>query len=430
MSISSTYKHIQSFLLAQGTHNQTKRTTSTSILTTSMTRASQSRSTHTMMRFFTRATLASLLVSQALGHTWVEQMQVIEDGKYVGDPGYARGYVARTDPGFNGDSDNYLLPPLASGRTRVDGSDLLCHPSQRTQKASTKWPQLRVAPGNFVAMKYLENGHVTLPDTQKGKPEAGGTVFVFGTTQPQDDEKITDVLKWTSDGSGGDKRGKLLTAQNYDDGRCHQLNGGSISQQRQQQFPDRIQGQPGSSLEQWCETDLKVPEDVQAGAYTVYWIWQWPTAPGQDPILPNGKDEYYTTCSDFEVVGDTAGKALVQAQAVHTLPQSDPQTAAVADYQSRKALTTAPLAGELASASGGGPSPQAPTATRPSKGASVTQAPLVSQFQPFSVTTIVVTEYLTSTVEAGSGPTRGAQHSHSRRLSMRGHGSAKFRLHR
>jgi hypothetical protein len=31
-----------------------------------------------------------------------------------------------------------------------------------------------------VTMRYFENGHVTLPQNQPGKPLAGGTIYVFG----------------------------------------------------------------------------------------------------------------------------------------------------------------------------------------------------------------------------------------------------------
>ena len=208
--------------------------------------------------------------SLSFAHSWVEEMQVIgNNGSYMGDYGYTRGYVARTDPAFTGESMKYLLPPLESGRTKIDNTDLLCHPSQRTSSyTNPSYPRLQVAAGSFVAMKYLENGHVSLPDTQAGKPKSGGPVFVYSTTKPSDTEKLTDVLKWSKDGSGGDKRGRLITANNYDDGRCHQLNSGAISTQRQATFPDRIEGQPTSNVEQWCETDFQIPSDAKAGTLT------------------------------------------------------------------------------------------------------------------------------------------------------------------
>lgn len=294
----------------------------------------------------TTASLALLaaispLVTKTSAHSWIEQMQVISDkGSFTGNMGYARGYVARTDPGYNGNTMDYLLPALDTGRTRINATDPLCHPAQRTSNYTTNYPMLQISPGGYASIKYLENGHVTLPQNQPGKPPAAGTVFVYGTTQPKDDEKIVDVLEWSADGRGGDGRGSLLTAQSFDDGRCHQINSGAISTQRQQQFPDRVPDQPTSNVEQWCETDLMIPASAAPNSkLTLYWIWQWPTAPGVDPTYPDGKDEYYTTCADVEIVADAVS---ADVKPTSTLLQQDPQTIACSDFKSRTALTTSP----------------------------------------------------------------------------------------
>ena len=287
----------------------------------------------------------ALLFGQGLTHAWNEQLTVISNGVFTGSNGYPRGYVSRSDPGFDDNMMTYLLPPLASERTRVNDLDFLCAPTQRTANQTTNFPRLNVSPGAYIAMKYLENGHVTLPQTQPGKPKAGGTVYVFGTSQPSNSEVLVDVLQWTSDGTGGDQRGKLLTAQNFDDNRCYQINDGSISTIRQNQFPDPIPGQSGSTHEQWCETDLLVPADLQTDStYTIYWVWQWPTEPGV-PGLPSGKDEYYTTCSDLDITA-----SVLQDSPLNPLLQQDPQSNAVPDFQSRTAYTTNPLStGTIAS---------------------------------------------------------------------------------
>jgi hypothetical protein len=175
-----------------------------------------------------------LLFGQVLAHTWNEQLTIIENGLFNGSNGYPRGYISHSGAGFNDDMMTYLLPPLASGRTRVDGSDLLCAPTQRSANQTYNYPRLTASPGAYVAIKYLENGHVTLPENQPGKPNGAGTVYVFGTSEPNNNELLMDVLQWTRDGTGGSKRGRLLTAQNLDDGRCYQINGGNISIARQE----------------------------------------------------------------------------------------------------------------------------------------------------------------------------------------------------
>ena len=290
-----------------------------------------------------RIVLSTVFAGLALGHTWLEQLSVVRDGVYAGDFGYPRGYVSRTDPSFTGDSDNYLLPPLESGRTRIDKTDLLCHPSQRSaEQSSDQFPRLKAAAGSYLALRYLENGHVTLPDTQQGKPDNGGTVFVFGTTEPKDDEKLMDVLEWTADGSGGDKRGKLLTAQDFDDGRCYQINDGEISKERKEAYASaHPEAADQAEQEQWCETDVQLPEDIN-DAYTLYWVWQWPTEGGIDPNVAEGKDEFYTTCSDVDISGNEKVKREENGKAEerkYALDQQNPETRPVPEYKDRASGT-------------------------------------------------------------------------------------------
>ncbi|KAK5007354.1 hypothetical protein LTR28_005390 [Elasticomyces elasticus] len=185
-------------------------------------------------------------------------------------------------------------------------------------------------------MKYLENGHVTLPDDQKGKPRAGGTVFIYGTTQPSRTETITDAI---------------------------------------------------------------------------YWVWQWPTTPNVDPILPNGKDEYYTSCADFDIVDGP-----IPDTQVHTLVQQDPMPSAVQDFTSRTALTTFPTVKVASSTSSAASAPPAIDSTTLSAISAVSPS---SAFAPFaqattshsisttlasitvsettevSMTTVILTDYVT-----------------------------------
>ncbi|KAK0270665.1 hypothetical protein LTR35_013947 [Friedmanniomyces endolithicus] len=288
------------------------------------------------------AALTSLPTASA--HSWNEEFQVIStNGTYIGDRGFPRGYMARTDPGYNGFSMEWLVP---QDGVRISSTNLLCHPAQQTSNYSNPaYPKLQVTPGSYVAMKYLENGHVTLPWNQLGKPPGGGTVFVYGTTQPSDDEKIADVLSWTSDGKGGNGKGFLMTAQNFDDGRCYQINCGNISTDRQTLFPNHVPGQSNSIIEQWCETDVQIPTTATPGTLSVYWVWQWPTEANHDCTYPQGKDEYYTTCSDFDVIaadGQVDAKILAETDTTHTLAQENPQTTAVSAFQSRIAFTSSP----------------------------------------------------------------------------------------
>jgi len=248
------------------------------------------------------AVLATFVL-QAHGHSWIEQMQEISsDGIFTGQMGYPRGYVARTDAQFSNSIMTNLVPALSTGRTRINDQDLVCSTSQQESNQTAAYPALQASAGNYVAIKYLENGHVTLPSAQLGKPAMSGTVFVYATVSSSaNNDMLSSVLQWSIDGKGGNAQGRLLAAQNFDDGRCHQINPGTISQQRQKDFPDRIPGQADSNVEQWCETDVLIPQDFSGQIITLYWIWAWPTQPGMDPTYPDGKDEFYTSCVDVVV---------------------------------------------------------------------------------------------------------------------------------
>lgn len=372
-------------------------------------------------------TLAALAVAPlAMGHTWIEQLRNVDSkGKYVGEYGYPRGMVSKTDQGYNGDSMNWLLP--VQPKVFIDATSPLCHTSQKKQvQSSDKYPRLKAVPGGFLAMRYMENGHVTDvdPATGLGKPEKGGTVFVYGTTEPKDDEKLTDVLHWTQDGSGGDKRGILLATNDFDDGRCYEVNETPISKERRVSDPNFAMGQatdgPGN-YPLFCETNVKVPETAPKGKpYTFYWVWQWNTAPGVDPGLPDGKDQYYTTCIDVDVTSaDTA--LTTEAESKYALgPQQDAMAVAVSDFASRTALMTNVLQGEVGPIFTGSPSATATGGAPAASGnsSSTPTAPALTQITNIPVPTmttrpspkpssgsgdaVTVTDVVTVTVTAGA----------------------------
>ena len=300
------------------------------------------------------ASLLTSLPTQTIAHSWNDQLALIgPDGSFVGPYGYPRAYVARDDPKYDGHSDMYLVPSLESKRLHLDKTDMLCHPKQRTPNQTPKHPRLKAAPGSAIAMKYMENGHVTLPSAAPGKAPKGGQVYVFGTTQPKPDEKIMDVLQWTKDGSGGNKAGRMLGAMDFDDGRCYQINPAAPeSVKRQKEFPDPIPGQAGTNHEQWCESDIILPTDkgfVQPGkSLTLYWVWDFQSLPGT-ANYPKGKDEYYVTCSDIDIV-EKAPSGPISNQ----LAEQDPQKKAAPTYKKR---TTDKQVPRYAKGSSGGDEP-------------------------------------------------------------------------
>jgi hypothetical protein len=332
------------------------------------------------------AFVALALTPIVVGHTWVDQLRNINaKGEYVGDAGYSRHKLIQGDPQWNykgGDGtgmQNLVPNPEEKSNPFISNESFVCHPLQRKPKQTANYPRLQTAPGTFMAMRYLENGHVSLvgTDTNRVKDPNNGTIYIFGTTEPKNDEKLFDVLQWTKDGKGGDKRGVLLSAQDFDDGRCHQGNLTPVSKGRSKTLPNYPAGQVSdqpSELELPCESDVMLPKDATVGkAYTLYWVWQWGSV--KDPMtLPDGKDEYYTTCIDVDVVDKVDEAAKLE----HPMYQQDAMSVAVSKFASRTAMAgyDDPIKGErsptlfakLGGGSGGSDSPAtaAPSATKPS----------------------------------------------------------------
>src|SRR5579862_5030601 len=220
------------------------------------------------MRCIALPVAVALQLSLAAAHSWVEQNRLISgNGTYVGNPGFARGNVLRTSPGFSDVPMVHLIGPT------VKPTDQMCSPTQENANQTAGSPRLQAPVGSFIALEYQENGHVTLPNNQPGKPANRGTVFIYGTSSPQPNENFSAIHNvWNTDGTGGDKRGKLLATQNFDDGQCYQINGGNISVARQAEFPKKPDNIQGADL--WCQNDIALPQDLSVGKpYTLYWVW-------------------------------------------------------------------------------------------------------------------------------------------------------------
>jgi len=230
---------------------------------------------HSHTSFAAALAAVASLISSGSAHSWIEQLSVVApNGTYTGAAGFARGNVLRQGSTNVDKAMVYLLPP--NGRDPTQGilpSDTVCFPGhQQEAKQTDGSPRLHAAPGDMVALRYQENGHVSLPQNQPGKPEKGGPNFVYGTTQSSPDDKLLDVIQWNADGTAGNKKGKLLATFNYDDSQCYQVNGGAISVQRQKQFTHATDKLMGADL--WCSNTLSIPRDAASGKpYTLYWVW-------------------------------------------------------------------------------------------------------------------------------------------------------------
>ncbi|KAI1195452.1 hypothetical protein F5X97DRAFT_242697 [Nemania serpens] len=229
-------------------------------------------------------------VPTANAHTWVESLYHISStGTFTGDPGYPIGYLPRAQ----GVSDDQHQTKILDTSTNPP----ICKPLSSSD--ATKYPPLKAAAGDYIALQYQENGHVTQPDLTP-RPYRGGNVYVYGTKNHQDSDGINDVLNsWTVDGKGGNGKGKLLATHFFDDGQCFQdAPGNAIAQERKAKYGvDQLS----------CQTDIQLPTDLPSeGTYTLMWVWDWPL------IIDDSKNvtEIYTSCAQINLSGSPKGESV------------------------------------------------------------------------------------------------------------------------
>lgn len=259
----------------------------------------------------------------ALTHTWAEAVNVIDSSGTLIEPnGYQRSFVPRNATDFRGDETQQFNKL----ETNVNTTGQVCASFQQKQQQSEGYPVLTAYPGAKVAIRYAENGHVTIEEA--GRPAQGGPVWIYGTTDGanQQGKLLKDVRKWTKDGKGGDKTGQLLTTQVFDDGRCYEQNPSSNSAARQAAAPLPSGVAPPlvdyGGLE--CQNNFMIPADAPIGKlYTIYWVWDFSKVDGSGP-------EWFTTCLDIDI---TAPKKTTSNKSVQRFNSEQPvASAAVAHY--------------------------------------------------------------------------------------------------
>lgn len=207
--------------------------------------------------------------------------------------------VLRTSLLFNDLSMTNLIPPNGRAGNQVLPSDPICKDTQQAFNQTKGSPALQASAGDIIALRYQENGHVTLPNITPNKPSPG-LVFVYGTAESRPDDALKSIYTvWTSDQTGGDGRGRLLLQTNFDDRACYQVNPGPISKRRQSLPQPDHDAAEGADL--WCKNVLRIPDDVTQGFYTLYWVWDRSTPVGS-PGAPQGIREIYTTCIDVQII--------------------------------------------------------------------------------------------------------------------------------
>ncbi|QSZ29309.1 hypothetical protein DSL72_003822 [Monilinia vaccinii-corymbosi] len=262
----------------------------------------------------------ALLFQTTVAHTWADELRVIARNGTFTSTGYPRGYVPRVNVPPTAPIVGTLDDNLWELQNIIPDDTPICSPKQTPGAyPNPVFPALSAAPGDFVAIRYQENGHVTEPtqaaEGNKVKGFGSGLVYVYGTADSKSTDKYNSIHKvWNKDGTGGDKRGKLLAVQYFDDMACFlagNTNGDlfvdspknvtTLAMAREAAYK-RNTTDPLQGANIWCQTDFQIPAEAQANKdYSIYWVWDWPTmdkTTGQQTL-----NQSYTICADIAVTG-------------------------------------------------------------------------------------------------------------------------------
>ncbi|CAJ2499995.1 Uu.00g028480.m01.CDS01 [Anthostomella pinea] len=338
--------------------------------------------------------IALVAASQVNAHTWVEQLFHIDStGAFTGEPGYPFGFVPRNQNVVDDVHQNKILD--------TSTNPVVCKP--RSSSNYAKYPPLEAAAGDYIAMTYEENGHVSQPNLTP-RPYRGGNVFVYGSLKHEDSEGINDVLNaWTVDGKGGNGNGRLIATHYFDDGQCYQNNPDNAIVQ------SRMKAVNGPA-ELRCQSDLQLPEDLPSeGIYTIYWVWDWPLITSDT----QNTTEIYTSCADITLGGAKVSSTKSQ------MKYAKPDNVAGAGISSQlNILVEATALGIGTSSPAAPPSPtaqpdqttDAPDAPSPSESTSTKNHKGGVKTVTVTADAATVTQWTTVTLGAGDGTAQPSGH--------------------
>ncbi|KAI0473964.1 hypothetical protein GGR56DRAFT_696621 [Xylariaceae sp. FL0804] len=234
------------------------------------------------------ALLAASRVAQA--HSWVEAVRRLDlTGAFTGSTGYTIGFLPRSASG----GDAVHLTEILD----TSSNPAVCKPMSSSDTAL--YSPLDASAGDYVALQYQENGHVTQPDLTP-RPYRSGNVYVYGTLQHEDGDGINDVMAWTAGGDGGDGRGQLLATHFFDDGQCYQDVGATPNA-----IADARRARAGGLPQLFCQTDAQLPAGLpQTGTYTLMWVWDWPLIVSDT----QNATQMYTSCAQVNLGGGDNAK--------------------------------------------------------------------------------------------------------------------------
>jgi hypothetical protein len=240
------------------------------------------------------------------GALQVGNMQVVGGTTPSSTLGYIRNYKGHVDA-----TSSYLISDPALNVPA-------CAPFQMTKNevgsgpdpasgATVEYPKLSANPGDTIMATYKENGHISKPNA----PDAVvGPIYWFGTTSDEV-PMLSEVMKWTADGKGGNGQGFAMgTPTSFDDGVCVEDNGTPIALSRQ----------PAQD----CRATFRIPESAEKGqTLTVFWVWDYsghhgPHGPGGTAENPVPFTEWYTSCLDIDI-----GTGNVQTRSTGSVASND-----------------------------------------------------------------------------------------------------------
>ncbi|KAK1451081.1 hypothetical protein CCUS01_11259 [Colletotrichum cuscutae] len=260
------------------------------------------------------------IIAMMTAHTWVEQLNRISpNGTMLSPPGFPPRWSVR-----NGSFSDGLFTNL------LEANNYCLCAKQPLGQQTPGFDMLKAAPGDFVGLRYQENGLVNLPGIPTNKPSNRGSIHVYGTLFPRVEDSLFDVFKrWTSDGKGGDGRaGRSRCRDNNSSGKPRWIPKALIFGAKQ-----------SSGL----------PEGLPEGAfYSIYFVWTWPTLkpssvseswPGKYGDFPEHespreaayltskdvvKSEIYGSCAMIEVdsssrVDSATGEAYIADQDINNI---------------------------------------------------------------------------------------------------------------
>ncbi|KAF2727580.1 hypothetical protein EJ04DRAFT_393094, partial [Polyplosphaeria fusca] len=213
-------------------------------------------------------------------HTWVERAYVTNEGALIGDPGFTRGNVPRTQT-FTDDTMTYRLPPPDRTSKELSPQDLVCKETQQTQNYTVESPMLIARANDSILLMYQENGHVTLIG-QDTAHNSSGSIIIYGTSN----SSATDNFQALQNDSS---HFETLGRTDFDDGHCYQDNSTPLASERRALPQRQHLDVEGNAL--WCTSEISLPETLMPGStYTLYWVWYF-----------NGPSEVYTSCLDVSI---------------------------------------------------------------------------------------------------------------------------------